>query len=66
MLKDYDMSLHYHPSKVNMVIDAFSRSSMGILAYMDEDKWEFVNDIYRLANLRVRLLDSEDGGVFVQ
>ena len=28
-LKDYDMSVHYHPGKENLVVDALSRLSMG-------------------------------------
>ena len=28
-LKDYDMSVYYHPGKENVVADAFSRLSMG-------------------------------------
>lgn len=28
LLKDYYMSLHYHPGKTNVIVDAFSRLSM--------------------------------------
>ncbi|KAF3680237.1 putative pre-mRNA-processing factor 6-like [Capsicum annuum] len=38
LLKDYDMSLHYHPSKANIVVDALSRLSMGILSHVDKEK----------------------------
>ena len=65
LLKDYDMSLHYHPRKANVVADALSRLSMGSLSHVEEGKKEMVKDIHRLANLGVRLLDSEDGGVIV-
>ena len=27
LIKDYDMRLHYHPGKANVVVDAFSRKS---------------------------------------
>ena len=31
-LEDYDFTLHYHPSKVNVVDDVLSRKSRGVLA----------------------------------
>ena len=31
-LEDYDFTLHYHPSKSNVVADALSRKSRGVLA----------------------------------
>ena len=31
-LKDYDFTLHYHPGKANVVVDALSRKSWGALA----------------------------------
>lgn len=37
-LKDYDMSLHYHPGKYNMVGDDIRRLAMKILSLMDEKK----------------------------
>ena len=65
LLKDYDMSLHYHQGKANIVADALSRLSMGSLSHVEKGKEEMLKDIHRLANLGVRLLDSKDGGVIV-
>ena len=31
-LEDYDFTLHYHPGKENMVADALSQKSQGVLA----------------------------------
>ena len=31
-LEDYDFTLHYHPGKVNVVVDALNRKSRGVLA----------------------------------
>ena len=31
-LEDYDFTLHYHPSKANVVADVFSQKSRGVLA----------------------------------
>jgi hypothetical protein len=27
LIKDYDLDIHYHPSKVNVVVDALSRKA---------------------------------------
>ena len=65
ILKDYDISLHYHSGKANIVAGALSRLSMGSLSHVEEGKKEMVKDIHRLVNLGVRLLDSKDGGLIV-
>ena len=31
-LEDYEFTLHYHPDKENVAVDALSRKSQGILA----------------------------------
>ena len=31
-LEDYDFTLHYHPGKENVVVDALTRKSRGVLA----------------------------------
>ena len=31
-LEDYNFTLHYHPGKENVVVDALSRKSWGVLA----------------------------------
>ena len=31
-LEDYDFTLHYHPGKANVVVDALSRKSRGVLS----------------------------------
>ena len=54
-LKDYDMSVHYHPRKANVVADALSRLSMGSVAYVEEKRKELVKDIHMLALLGVCL-----------
>lgn len=65
LLKDYDMSLHYHPGKSNIVVDALSRLSIGSLSHVKEDKKGLAKDIHRLDNLGVRLLDSKDRRVII-
>ena len=55
-LKDYDMSVHYHPSKVNIVAYSLSRLSMGSVAHVEEERKELVKDIHRISRLGVRLM----------
>ncbi|KAH0709376.1 hypothetical protein KY284_010803 [Solanum tuberosum] len=65
LLKDYDMSILYHPIKASVVADALSRLSMGSTAHVEEDKRELENDVHRLARLGIRLMDSSEGRVVV-
>ena len=65
-LKDYDMSVHYHPGKANVVADALSRLSMGSVVHVEEERKELVKDVHRLARLGVRLMSISDNGVTVQ
>ncbi|KAH0754464.1 hypothetical protein KY290_024734 [Solanum tuberosum] len=55
-LKDYDMSVHYHPGKANVVADALSRVSMGSLAHVNIGDREMAREVHRLARLGVRLV----------
>ena len=45
LLKDYDMSVHYHPGKSNVVADALSRLSMGSMSHIDDEKKELVKEV---------------------
>ena len=55
-LKDYDMRVHYHPGKANVVADAQSRLSMGSVAHVEEERKELVKDVHSLACMVVRLM----------
>lgn len=65
LLKDYDMSLHYHMGKANMVADALNILYMGSLSHIEKKKRERVKHIHRLSKLGVQLIHSEKGGVVV-
>ena len=39
-LEDYDFTLHYHPGRANVVADALSWKSRGILASVVFQEWE--------------------------
>ncbi|WMV29746.1 hypothetical protein MTR67_023131 [Solanum verrucosum] len=55
-LKNYDMSVHYHPGKANVVAYAHSRLYMGSVAHVEEERKELAKDVLRLARLGVRLI----------
>ena len=40
LLKDYDMSIFYHPGKANVVVDDLRRLSMRITSHVEEGKIE--------------------------
>ena len=65
-LKDYDMSVHYHPGRPNVVAVALSRLSMGSVAHVEEKIKELVKDVHRLARLGVCFMSISDNGVTVQ
>ena len=39
-LEDYDFTLHYHPGKENVVVNAFSRKSGGVLPNIASKEWQ--------------------------
>ena len=40
--EDYDFTLHYHPSKENVVADALNRKSQGALASIASREWRML------------------------
>ena len=65
-VKNYDISVHYHPGKANVVADALSILYMGSVAHVEEERKELVKDVHRLARLGFRLMSISDIGVTVQ
>ena len=55
LLKDYDVSILYHPGKANVVADALRRKavSMGSLAFLSIKERPLALDIQFLANSMV-------------
>ena len=64
-MKDYDITILYHPGKANVVADALSRksASMGSLAYIPVGERPLALDVQALANQFVRLDVSEPSRV---
>ena len=58
LLKDYDMNVHYHPDKANILFDALSKMSMRSTTHIEDGNKELVNDIHRLGKLGTRLIES--------
>ena len=44
-LEDYDFTLHYHPSKANVVADALSQKSQGTLASIASREWQMLETV---------------------
>ena len=44
-LEDYDFTLHYHPGKANVVADALSRKSRGVLASIASREWRMLENV---------------------
>ena len=65
MLKNYDISVLYHPVKANVVLASLSRMTRGSVSHIDEAKKDLVKEVHWLARLEVMLKYSLDGGFFV-
>lgn len=65
MLKDYDMTILYHPGKANVMVDALSRKtvSIGSLALLRVEERPLAMDVQSLYNSFVRLNISNPGEV---
>ena len=59
------MSVLYHPGKANVVADTLSRTNMGSVSHVEEEKKELVKEVHRLDPLGVRLEYSTNGGFMV-
>ena len=44
-LEDYDFTLHYHPGKANVVVDALSQNSRGVLARVASQEWQMLKTV---------------------
>ena len=44
-LEDYDFTLHYHPSKANVVVDALNRNSWRVLASVASWEWHMLETV---------------------
>ena len=65
LLKDYDITILYHPGKANVVADALSRKagSMGSLAHLQASRRPLVREVQTLTNDLMRLEVNEKGGL---
>ena len=41
-LEDYDFTLHYHPGKENVVVNALSQKSWGVLVSVASREWQML------------------------
>ncbi|KAD6795956.1 hypothetical protein E3N88_06852 [Mikania micrantha] len=57
LLKDYDANIQYHPGKANVVADALSRKSSGMISSLHLQQ-EIINDLERL-NIGIRVSNSD-------
>ena len=44
-LEEYDFTLHYHPSKANVVADALNWKPRGVLASVASREWQVLESV---------------------
>ena len=44
-MEDYDFTLHYHPGKANVVVNALSLKSQGVLASVASREWQMLKTV---------------------
>ena len=59
LMKDYDLAIHYHPGKANVVADALSRKSGGSVAALLTQQDKLLKDIERL-QLEVLVRETQE------
>ena len=66
LLKDYDITILYHPGKAYVIADALSRKagSMGSLAHLQVSRRPLAREVQTLANDLMRLEINEKEGLF--
>ena len=64
LLKDYDITILYHPRKANVVADVLSRKAGSIvsLAHLHVSRRPLAREVHTLANEFIRLELLEKGG----
>ena len=64
LMKDYDLAIHYHPGKANVVADALSRKSGGSVAVLLTQQDDLLKDIERM-QLEILIKETRRGMVQV-
>ena len=59
-LEEYDFTLHYHPCKANVVADALSRKSLGVLASVASREWQMLETV---GQFRLQYSDQAQGAL---
>ena len=57
-LEDYELTLHYHLGKENVVVDALNRKSRGVLASVASREWQMLKTV---GQFRVHYSDKAQG-----
>ena len=66
LVNDYDCIIHYHPGKVNIVVDALIRKSIGQLASLPTNQIELIKDLENLwIEKIIHIVDIQDDSIII-
>ena len=60
MLKDYDCSILYRPSKANVIVDTLREKSAGSFTYLNTERRPIIIELHELIDQRITVGSDQE------